>query len=71
MQTFAAILRLIGSLVSFLGLVSVFIAAFDLGLRYKRTDLPDDVVGALMLLGVGLVFFGIGWAIERRKRVAS
>ncbi|HYF61723.1 MAG TPA: hypothetical protein VD886_02850 [Herpetosiphonaceae bacterium] len=71
MKTFGAILQLIGSITACLGALSVVNAMFDLGLTYKRTELPSDMAGALLILAIGLVFLGLAWAINRRKTVAS
>ena len=67
METFIAILSGIGLLSGMVGLLSVINTAFDLHLRFKGTDLPNDYIAALAILVFGLITGGIGYLLKRRR----
>ena len=71
MKTIAALLSLLGMIVSALGVASLINAAFGLNMRYRGSDLPQDLPGATLVLVSGLLLFGIGWLIDRRKKIAG
>jgi hypothetical protein len=67
METFIAILSGIGLLSGMVGLLSVINTAFDLHLRFKGTDLPNDYIAAIAIIVFGLITGGIGYFLKKRR----
>lgn len=67
MDTFIAILSGIGLLSGLVGLLSFINTAFGLHLRFKGTDLPNDYIGALVILMFGLIIGGIGYLLKKKR----
>ena len=68
MQYVILVVQGIGALGTFVGILGFINTVFDLSLRWKGTDLPNDYVSAAVILAFGLVFAGLGFLFRNRGR---
>ncbi|MCB1325051.1 MAG: hypothetical protein H7A21_10245 [Spirochaetales bacterium] len=68
MQYVILVIQGIGGLGTFIGILGFVNTLFDLSLRWKGTDLPNDYVSATAILVFGLVFAGLGFLFRNRGR---